>query len=103
MHLHGQKQYFTVQPTILIEKTQPMVEKLRPEYGKTQINFPKLRTDFSKTQPLEFFKLSQIQLHCTKNKPGFTHISISPNYRIDRFAAGDGTVALTHGKLLAGR
>ena len=69
MHLHGQKQYFTVQPTILIEKTQPMVEKLRPEYGKTQINFPKLRSDFSKTQPLEFFKLSQIQLHCTKNKP----------------------------------
>ena len=69
MHLHGQKQYFTVQPTILIEKTQPMVEKLRPEYGKTQINVPKLRSDFSKTQPLEFFKLSQIQLHCTKNKP----------------------------------
>ena len=71
MHLHGQKQYFTVQPTILIEKTQPMVEKLRPEYGKTQINFPKLRSDFSKTQPLEFFKLSQIQLHCTKNKPEY--------------------------------
>ena len=73
MHLHGQKQYFTVQPTILIEKTQPMVEKLRPEYGKTQINFPKLRSDFSKTQPLEFFKLSQIQLHCTKNKPDNTY------------------------------
>ena len=82
MHLHGQKQYFTVQPTILIEKTQPMVEKLRPEYGKTQINFPKLRSDFSKTQPLEFFKLSQIQLHCTKNKPVVVFIPFGEHFKL---------------------